>query len=332
MHEKKRIRNVLALTIFGLLSIAAVNYYIDPYWTWKHSNNFNNKQMDFDERQQKTNYLYFIDNGYDELLLGSSKTTYIDQNQFQGRVFNYAANGMVPYEYRYFIDTFTFLTHAQPKKIILGADFFGANTMQNKVLKPMQYLTYTTENLYREKLLFNYDILKSSVRNVINNVKLKPHYSRNNIKSLRPMKDEKTLDNQIEKTLPLTNEPFEYDNNLVAYYIELKKAYPDSQFIIFTTPATTRYLAKLRDNKRLDDYRRWLWDLVTVFGEVHHFMIVDSYTSNKHNFFDAGHFRPELGNAIAKKIEGNPLPMGIILNRDNFDQNMRVVLKDINDL
>ena len=57
---------------------------IDPLWSFAYDNKFNTIQKGFNERQQKTNNVYFNGlNEYDRILLGSSRTTFINQNDFQ---------------------------------------------------------------------------------------------------------------------------------------------------------------------------------------------------------------------------------------------------------
>ena len=41
---------------------------------------------------------------------------------------------------------------------------------------------------------------------------------------------------------------------------------------------------------RWEDYKRWLHDAVDVFGEVHHFMYLNSVTKNLDNYMDGHHF------------------------------------------
>ena len=90
--SQKWIKKYVLITIFILSFIDLINYIMDPFWTFNHSHKFNNFQKGINERQQKSNYIYFTDKKYDTLLLGSSRTTYMNPNSFENyKVFNYSA-------------------------------------------------------------------------------------------------------------------------------------------------------------------------------------------------------------------------------------------------
>ena len=106
MSSKKFLKIVLGLSFFVAILIGGVNYIVDPLWMFDHSNKFNQKQDGFDERQQKTNYIYFKSKGYfDGILLGSSRATFVNQNDFKNmNIFNYSSSSMQPFEYKGYID------------------------------------------------------------------------------------------------------------------------------------------------------------------------------------------------------------------------------------
>lgn len=175
----RKFLSVVILSVMSIIGIiAVVNYTIDPLRTFSHSNVLNNKQVDFDERQQKTNYLYFVNHDFDSILIGSSRTTYIDQTLFKNeKVFNYAANGMSPYEYDKFISNFIAVTGHSPKKIYIGLDFFGTNIYENQMYKERgldrEFLNETMRSGYRYKKLLNIKLFKYSIKNIRQNMKVK---------------------------------------------------------------------------------------------------------------------------------------------------------------
>jgi len=72
-----------------LLLVIAVNYLNDPLWVSDRVNFLNKEQQGFNERQQKTNKLFFTEKKYDSVMLGNSKVTYINQNHFKNaKLFN----------------------------------------------------------------------------------------------------------------------------------------------------------------------------------------------------------------------------------------------------
>ena len=87
MTNKSKVKLWIGLVCATILAVVSLNYVIDPLWVFSHSNALNNKQPVFNERQQKTNKLYFgLDNNetqqYDSLMIGSSRGAMFDQNDF----------------------------------------------------------------------------------------------------------------------------------------------------------------------------------------------------------------------------------------------------------
>lgn len=328
MNPKKYVIFFITVTLVAINLIAMLNFYIDPYWTFNHSNFLNNKQIDFNEREQKTNFLYFINNQFESVMLGSSRTTFINQYNFNFNLFNYASNGMYPYEYEYFIKTFAKLTQKNPKKIILGVDFFGTNKQTNKHSK-QNFLQKSSSKFYRYKLLYNYDILRYSIKNIKQNFKIThAYYTRNNIKYPKPTKD---LEKKIKKTLKKIKN-YQYDDSLIEYWKKLRREFSKSKFIIFTTPVTIDQLSIYKKEKLFKYYFKWLRELVFVYKKVYNFMIIDKYTKNHNNFFDSNHMKPALGNLIAEKINGKNIDFGIILTEKNIDNYIKKMKKQIKKL
>ena len=329
MKPKKYTFYFIVSVAFILTLIATINYIVDPYWTFPHSNILNSKQIDFNERQQKTNYLYFVDNNYDGLLLGSSRSTYINQTKLKGNIFNYAANGMYPYEYRYYIETFQKITKKSPKTILLGMDFFGSDKKINRNFIQNDNLNNTKEFLYKYKLLVNYNIIKYSIKDIKQHIKVTKHlYNRHNIKNISKITD---IKNQIKKGLRnLKN--YEYDTKLIQYFIDIKNSFPKSTFIIYTTPVAINQFKLYMDNDLMDEYFLWLENLINIFGEVNNFMIIDSHTKNINNFFDSNHATPKLCDIMAKKINNEESNFGIKLNKENFQEFKKNLKRQIKEL
>lgn len=322
-YSNKQFIKYLFIIVFCLINIvAAINYYIDPLRMFSHHNTFNQKQVDFNERQQKTNYLKYINNDFSSVMLGSSRTTYINQYDFQGyKLFNYAANQMSPYEYHSFLYNFTKITKKQPKYIILGVDFFGTSVEKNINYPKEKYLINTQDPFYRLKSLYNIQLVKHSIKNIRQMFNAnKPFYSRNNIKTppktykINNLKDIKRKINKYKN--------YKYDSNYKEYLISLKNTYKDSKFIIFSTPVTNHQLLEYEKNGYLNSYFHWLNDLVDVFGEINHFMYPNAITKDTTYFFDANHIYPKTGKLIAKFISSKVKykNFGIILNKKNIQK------------
>jgi len=82
----------ITVMLLPLFVVGGFNYYIDPLWNFAHAHKYNRIQIAFDERQQKTNRLHFSPADYDTLILGSSRTTYMDHSELVGyQAYNYAS-------------------------------------------------------------------------------------------------------------------------------------------------------------------------------------------------------------------------------------------------
>lgn len=299
--------------------VALFNFYIDPLRMFSHKHELNSRQLDFNERQQKTNYLKFVNNDFDSILLGSSRTTYIDQNLFEDmKVFNYAANALKMYEFKQFIGYAKKLT-GNVKTIVLGLDFLGSNRLSNGILTDDNYLKIAEGKFYRFKTLYSSRLLEYAWKNtkLLTNP-TRAYYSRDNVKHEPP--NFKITDVAKLKKKMLTEE-YEYDENLASYFYGLKAENPDTKFIVFTTPVTTFQLDAYHEQGVLKYYYQWLRDLVEVFDEVHHFNYPNEVTGNIDNFFDATHMKSHVGVKITSYLAGNSLKedFGITLNKQNID-------------
>lgn len=330
LSYKKSLRNFLFLFIIMANLVALINYVVDPFWMFNHSNFLNQKQLDFNERQQKTNYLVYNKNNYDSLILGSSRTTYLNQNLFTSyNSFNYAANSMYPNEYEYFIDTFSTITQKTPKSIILGVDFFGSNKNENKGNKELLYYKNTKNNFYRIKMLYSFKMLRFSFKNIRQSIKTKKLYYNRDLTKFNEKVNISALPEKIKNTLKYL-ENYNYDETLFDTFSGLKSKY-NSDFIVYTTPVTFEQM-KLYHELGFDEYYfRWLDELISSFGGIYHFMLPSSLTKEQSNFFDAGHATKNSMDMISrvlssnKKIDGDDF---IYLTKDNFDDFKRDYLKE----
>ena len=336
MRYKRWIVTLFVFIFIILMIVAGVNYYIDPQWAFNHSNRFNNVQTEYNTRVQKMNIVYFQDiSKYDGILLGSSRTTYINQYDFKGmNIFNMSAENMFPREYSSYIDVFQKVKKKKLKYIIIGVDFFGSRVPEKRVYHKLAYFYYNQkrEPFYRYKKLISFNLFKYSIRNIVNNYRVpNEYYDRKNIRYHLKLDRDRVIKN-FNFTYNLEMEQFKkiyrYNNNYLKIMHELKDRYKDSKFIIFTTPATSKLLlGALKDAKRFNDYSRWLHELVRVFGKVYHFNDINSITSNLDNYFDDEHFYPQIGTLIVSKILNKdaktPKDFGIILTKKNIDRYLK---------
>ncbi len=122
---------------------------------------------------------------------------------------------------------------------------------------------------------------------------------------------------------------YEYNPDYKKVLLQLKEKYPDTQFIIFTTPISTPLFQALVEEGRLADYEQWLTDVIDVFGGVYNFMYPNTVTNDITNYFDGHHFYPEVGTMIAHRIDGTltgvPEDFGQYVTKENLEDHLRNV-------
>lgn len=335
MNNKRWLKIFVLLSSFLVGSIGLFNYIMDPLWNFSHKFDFNNIQNGFDERQQKTNFVNSRNmDKYEGLLLGSSRSTHINQMDFVGmNIFNYAISSIQPYEYKEYIDFFKKNKNKKKLKyIIIGADFYGTNKPKDvKFEEPIFYINKTESFGYRYKILFSLDGFKKSKDNLINYFKgSKEYYNRDNIKYMKRVSEEERLArytaNLKRHTETFIGDNYEYNNELVTIYKTLKKDNLGTEIIIFTSPVTADLLVSIiKNGNRLKEYKDWLHNMVKIFGKIYHFMDINSITTNLNNYPDDDHYYCDVGTLLANKVSKSlnkniPEDFGILLNKENIDK------------
>lgn len=335
---KKWLKINIFLLVTFLMLVGGLNYFMDPLWCFAHSHKFNSFQKGANERQQKTNAIYFTSKQYDTLLLGSSRTAYMNRHSFTGmNVFNFSVSDMRPHEYLPYIN-FTINDSHQPiRTIILGVDFFGYLNYGSQMNDNAPNIIQATKSsLYRWKILFSYDATNYSIRNLRNyfiSAKRSDFYNRDDVKMMvkRPVN---TIDKQYNVISFTRNEYESQPNpNFKRILKTIKNYYNNKKFIIYTTPVSQPLFQQMIKQGHYQDYENWLRTLVNIYGTVNHFMYINSITKDYvHHFVDCGHVYPESNSIIARQItaqcKGQPRDFGMILTRENIEiklQELRMI-------
>lgn len=304
--------------IFILSTIATINYFVDPYWCFNHSYSFNQFQRASNERQQKTNQIYFGTKQYEGLLFGSSRVTLFDKRNLNGNVFNYACSDMQPKEYKTFIEFA--IKHAKQdiKTVYLGLDFYGSLGYGiNKYNDTQKYTKNTLSSLYRYKLLLSIDALNNSAHNLKRFYrKTRNTYNRDNLKSTF---NEIGSNEQVYDTkeyLRYKYDPRYRDPNFKNYLEDLKNSFPDVKFVVFTTPTTATLIDTIVQNNLYEKYEAWIKDIVSVFGEVNHFMFKNELLIQNKYFMDSNHAYPVYYAKIAKVLNNEQYNKKIVMKID----------------
>lgn len=299
--------------------VAGLNALIDPWWFFTHSIALNRVQEDIDERAQKTNWLAARAGGFDAVLIGSSRCSYIAQADFAPlRLFNYSVNAMTPREYQPYLDHFA-AVNGRPKVIYLGADLFTSRTKPVfEIAPPAFYLDRAGDPRYRLSALLSLETADYSWRSLQASLGLAPdrkpeRYDRGNVRYIgrevtNEMRDRNVLRSLEQYRTKVYGPDFVYDAGLPEVWRKLKSSYPDARIVVFTTPESQPLFSLMVRMGRFSDYERWLSDLVGEFGEVWDFMGLNSVTDDLTNYLDAHHFTPAVGALIVDRLEGRALP------------------------
>ena len=347
VYKKWLLRLGLSVAALMLL-LAAFNYAVDPLWCFSHTSWFASYQKPFNERQQKTNHLTYVNTRkYDALILGNSRTCMVNQTDFSGvQAYNYSAAGMTPYEYQGYIDYFKKVA-GNPAAIFLGLDFQNSNRqLKASVERPEFYITNARRPLYRYTVLFTRDTFMYSRDNQLVNKTIQKKknggsfyvYDRDNIATLiKPNEESKRLDSVRSAVADLRKtyrNDYTYRDDLAKSLTELIQANPDTRFIPFTTPVSKPYFCAMVQEGRFPQYERWLKEMVVVFGQVWHFEYLNTITLDyDKNFSDSHHFYAPIGTMIAHRITGvddvnTPSDFGILLTSDNIDAQLAKIKAD----
>ena len=347
MTYKSFVFKVLSIVLVGVISSAAFIYYIDPLWMFGSSHKYNDVQTVIDERQQKTNFITYQPFEYDSLLIGSSRSTYINQYDFKDMdVYNFAVSNMSIREYNSFIEFAKARRGKEFDTIIIGLDFFKTSLDQSAAPRSLDaYKVKLNERFYRAKSFFSFDVLQYAYTNfkysLKNEVTEERNYNRENIAVAKQVNPEKIAAQTTEKIKKFKRvfygESYEYNPDYASYMQELKDNNPNTKFIVFTTPISSKLFKALVEENRLADYERWLRDVTAVFGEVTNFMYPNSVTNDITNYFDGHHFYPPTGTLIAQFLSNDseasvPTDFGVKVTLQNIEQHLIMVREKVKQL
>lgn len=341
MYDIKQYKKWIIITLLLMLVIplfvAGANFIMDPLFCFQISNKFNQKTDDFNERQQKTNFITFRDFIYKGILIGSSTTTNIDQRAFtRTPLFNYAMNGLWPEELAPYVNYAKKRHGRDLEYVIIGLDFLLSTKLPPPPIDANKLIEEANRPLYRLKMLLSLDTLKFSHRTYLNYQSGRRHiyYDRENIKYCTPLAREVLdmhmrlgLQNLLEPDKPLSLYNYKYNENYRDILKKIKDANSKTKFIVFTIPVIVPFIKAVVQKGLLNDYLRWIRDIVTVFGECYNFMYPNKVTENYMDYFhDPTHCFPVVSPLIADAVFNKPITgitdFGIYINKDNIEERL----------
>jgi hypothetical protein len=271
------------------------------------------------------------------LLLGSSRTTYFNQYDFEDLdVYNYSVSNMLIDEYDAYIEYAKKVKGGDFDYIIIGLDFYSTNknVTFNEFQEPAFYIKKTEAPGYPFTSLLSFDIARyawQNYRNSKNGVAQNFFYDRRNVKTLLRETDAEVTWARIYATVDKYREDLysHYEYNQVQEKLQqIKDHNPNSKFIIFTTPVEQALFELMREEGLYPYYFQWLRDIVEVFGSVQHFMYLNSVTSKADNFYDASHIYPQVATMVIHKLiniedPDAPKDFGMLITSDNIEASLQ---------
>jgi hypothetical protein len=333
MTYKSWLTKTLITISLIILSIGSFNYLMDPMWMFDTDHEYNDVQDVFNERHQKANRIYYQPFAAKTLLVGSSRSTYINQNEFKGMdAYNFSVANISVQEYDSFIKFAKQYSQTEIETIILGLDFFKSSYYESNIKSSIYTYVDTLNKRKRWNNLISWDITKYSYGNFKASIKNEPAfirtYDRHNVATtprLSPEEAQEELEGKIKKFKLTFYGKYRYSAQYKSILANVKKNNPDTQIIVFTTPVSEPLFQALVESNAFPHYEKWLREVVEVYGEVYHFMDINTVTKDTSNYFDGHHFYPEVGTLIAHRISGTEDPnlpddFGKVITSENIDQ------------
>ena len=99
---------------------------------------------------------------------------------------------------------------------------------------------------------------------------------------------------------------------------------------MYTTPMITPMMKSMVRNNLLDDYLKWVKDIVEVYGECYHFMYPNAINNDyMKNFHDPNHYYPFICDKMVDAMYNNQIhgdiAFGMYINRSNLGQKLALL-------
>lgn len=294
-------------TVFAVLLIPLLltNILADPMMVLPFVHKWNNRVRFINERQQKTNQLFFSayygTHDFNGIILGSSRTSMIEPALFSPtyNIYNYAAAAFRPDEALTYLK-FAKQVHGKDLDIIiLGLDFMGANGQKSKSGvkggRPVSYVEEVHKPLFTLANLLNLKAWHLATRILRANRRptKESYYERDGmhvVEYFRPSTEEQTAAfNESMNIYRGIYHSFHYNPDYKTILANIKEQFPQTRFLIFTTPVAQPHLHMLAEENKRAEYEQWLKDIVEVFGSVWHFMDDNTVARRYTQYFSDSH-------------------------------------------
>lgn len=300
MSQKAFTYRLITLLFLALAIVFGFNSFMDSRWVFASEHGLNSKRPAFDERSQKTNYLVSQKPSFNNLILGSSRASYFPTKSLKGKWFNYAVSGMYPKEYLGYAQIAEqFAQYKKLDTIIIGLDFWA--TCKCAIVEyedPKEVYVKSKSWLKQATNLLSVDAIYESLRTIrVNNTKTEnqPFFTLQNLQKNRTSNDDEFRKINSKEQLwyyrnNVYGNAYQYDSNYLEPLRELINSFPETHFILYTSPVSPELFNLQDELGRKNDRNKWLSQLKTLDAEL---IITDQAKFRSDMFFDSHHLKPE---------------------------------------
>ena len=292
-----------------LLLVLCFNLYSNTRWRLEDGKSSSYKRMVSDERQQKTNFMVHHSPAFSNLILGSSRASYLPSTQLSKLWFNYGTSGMYPDEYSgYIANAQQYAIDQKIDTILIGLDFWATTRAAIVIYdSPKVYLENATNFWIEEKKNLSLDLVKEGIKQVRLNISPKSneaYYTFPFLIKNRTSSDVKEKDQLVEGQLnyyknDVYNNTYAFDSSYFSTLERLCSQFPSSTFIFYISPVSPPLDDIILSNGFAEKRHAWIQRLRLLRAKI---IYVPSSNFSSDDFFDSHHLKPECFAPILKQV------------------------------
>lgn len=327
--ERER-ESKFSFKLYGLITslllgiVGGINLLVDPLW-YSHGNLITGKNFAFNERITKTNLFLRTKErvNYDCIILGSSRVIALNPSNFQDRkCFNYALKGG---QIEDFIDYAQLIEQEglAPQRIYLGVDGLNFVAQQRKKRQPFDVNLVATKSPLHAYL--SADVFLFSIMTLLGISPDPGNYYDRNFEAV-DFENPPVYRPDFYKPL----EKQECDLSIVQLFVDLKKVFPNAEFIAYVPPRSAWSVINDTYGRGLMDcYLTAFYQLSQSYDVMYDFSVPSEVTKNAALTFDGSHYSVPVNNEIANILQGKSNSFGIKIDAYNYEDYRRLYLTKI---
>lgn len=305
-----------------VITIYLINFLVDPYGDREILCKNIYKPV-LNERAKKYNYIFYDNNieKYDSLILGSSRVmTIAPSHTAEGKFYNFGVHVANNTEKLFLIEEW--IKRKSIKKIYFGIDFYNFHNKKSQL--------NLNKNKFQEQYSHNYlsiETLNMSFKTLQYDFKNTPQVFFKDDGELVYFQNDTMIRNgsfNFSDTKYIQEAQQNYQNNYIKDKFEIeydvfetlkkvKKICSENniELYVFITPShitdIKRVAADFELNSKFDMIREHLRE---IFGTVHDFSLASAENKNNRYFYDAYHYRANLGDKILNTLKQSNFSKG----------------------